>query len=317
VCNFHDGQSKPASYTVKGPSYFPKLVFWPGPLVLGASSDSNSALTAATAILEHLNGSATAQTNVLGPLAPAISSIDCLSASGSPLWMSCVSGAFPPATQYDQNALVLANKPNNDGGLRQNMKGRINLTTSGSGAGHLITLVDSNVQKTIATRNNRPENDAQDTYIGYDHTTGNPATVGLSLGAPASISSYVGNVGDDKSWKERLTDKQKTFAVPVVVESGSTLTVGGGSAISQMKMFTTAPVPGANVPAQSCVDVKGSAKGLTAADQITGIAPPKALGNLALNAYASGADTVVLHFCNASTAGVGVPAGPYKFLAVR
>ena len=89
------------------------------------------------------------------------------------------------------------------------MKGRINLTTSGSGAGHLITLVDSNVQKTIATRNNRPQNDAQDTYIGYDNATGNPATVGLSLGAPVSISNYVGNVGDDKNWKERLTERRR------------------------------------------------------------------------------------------------------------
>jgi hypothetical protein len=124
-------------------------------------------------------------------------------------------------------------------------------------------------------------------------------------------------VGDDKSWKERLTDKQKTSAVPVVVESGSTLTVGGGTAIAQMKMFSTAAVASTSVPAQSCVDVKGAASGVTAADQITGITPPKALGNLALNAYASGADTVVLHFCNASAGAATVPAGAYKFLAVR
>ena len=64
-------------------------------------------------------------------------------------------------------------------------------------------------------------------------------------------------------------------------------------------------------------EAKGSAKGLTASDQITGITPPKALGNLALNAYASGADTVTLHFCNASGAAASVPAGAYKFLAVR
>jgi hypothetical protein len=84
-----------------------------------------------------------------------------------------------------------------------------------------------------------------------------------------------------------------------------------------MKMFTTAAVAAASVPAQSCVDIKGAAKGVTAADQITGITPPKMLGNLALNAYASGADTVILHFCNASTAAASVPAGAYKFLAVR
>jgi len=209
VCTFHDGQSKLASYTVKSPSYFPKLNLWAGSLVLGASNDSNSALMAATAVLEHLNGRSAEQTNVLGVLAPAITSTTCLGVAGSPLWMSCLTGALPPSTQYDQNALMLANKANNDGGLRQNMKGRINLTTSGSGAGHLITLVDSNVQKTIATRNNRPQNDAQDTYIGYDHATGNPATVGLSLGAPVSISNYVGNVGDDKNWKERLTERRR------------------------------------------------------------------------------------------------------------
>ena len=65
------------------------------------------------------------------------------------------------------------------------------------------------------------------------------------------------------------------------------------------------------------MDVKGTANGLTTADQITGITPPKALGNLALNGYASGADTVTLHFCNPSTTPVNLPAGVYAFLGAR
>jgi hypothetical protein len=317
ICTFHDGQSATVAYSVNAPSYFPKLDYWPGALVLGASGDSNNMLGAATALIEHSNGYALEQSNVMGLTGPAVTTPNCLVANGSPLWMSCLTAALPPARLYDQSALVLASKADQDGGIRQQLKGRINLTSSGSGSGHLITLVDSNLQKTMATRNNRPPNDPQDTYIGYDHATGDPASIGLSLGAPVSISSYVGNTGDGKSWKERLTDKQKTFAVPVVVQSGNTLTVGGGTAISQMKRFRTAPVPSTSVHAQSCVDVKATANGLTTTDQIMGITPPKAFGNLALNGYASGADTVTLHFCNPSTTPVNIPAGVYAFLGVR
>ena len=65
--------------------------------------------------------------------------------------MSCYTDTAPPATLYEQNALLLATKPNNDGGLITNLKGRINLGTSGSGPSHLITLVDSNFDKTVAS----------------------------------------------------------------------------------------------------------------------------------------------------------------------
>jgi hypothetical protein len=51
-----DGQSATAAYSVNAPSYFPKLDYWPGALVLGASGDSNNMLGAATALIEHSNG---------------------------------------------------------------------------------------------------------------------------------------------------------------------------------------------------------------------------------------------------------------------
>jgi len=86
---------------------------------------------------------------------------------------------------------------------------------------HVITLEDSNPQKTIADPNNRPSWDANDTYVGYDG--GNGGTQ-LSFGAPISISHYIGNVGDNVNWGERLTKSQKTFNVPVVANNNLTIT---------------------------------------------------------------------------------------------
>src|SRR6185369_1081540 len=125
-------------------------------------------------------------------------------------------------------------KPNGDGKQRLNLKGRLNFSTLGSAPGHIVTLSDSNFAKTVATANNRPVNDPNDAFIGYDHGDGTASQVGISFGAPLSLSSYIGNVGDGKSWKEQLTAKAKTFAVPVVIEEGSTLAFGNGTPISQM-----------------------------------------------------------------------------------
>ena len=77
-----------------------------------------------------------------------------------------------PSTFYEQGALLLAVKPNADAGRRTNLKGRLNFSTLGTGPGHIITLSDSDFQKTVATANNRPANDANDAFIGYDHGDG-------------------------------------------------------------------------------------------------------------------------------------------------
>ena len=114
-----------------------------------------------------------------------------------------------PSSFFEQGAFLLAVKPGADAGSRTNLKGRMNFSTLGTGPGHIITLSDSNFQKTIATANNRPTNDANDAFLGYDQADGNPANVGISLGAPKSISSYIGNAGDGKNWLERLTAKSQ------------------------------------------------------------------------------------------------------------
>jgi hypothetical protein len=71
-----------------------------------------------------------------------------------------------------------------------------------------------------------------------------------------------------------------------------------------MKIYKIDHVGANRGPPQSCMDVVAKVARLTNADQITSVAPPNKLGNLSLNAYASAADSVILHFCNDSNAGI-------------
>ena len=141
----------------------------------------------------------------------------------------------------------------------------------------------------------------------------------LAFGAPVSITNYIAATGDSihADWLERLTSTQKAFAVPVKIKEGNSFTLGEGSPLSRMKVYSATDIPASRVPPQSCVDVVGQAKGLTKSDHITSITPPGKLGNLSLNAYPSDDGAIVLHFCNPSQAEVIAPSGAYSFLAVR
>jgi hypothetical protein len=216
VCTFTDTQATLQSYHVAAPSYFPLIDFWPGNLVLSANGDSNSALAGARAWMDRAPSNVVA---VQGPSAPAVISTDCDSLTGwTPLWLSCYS-TMAPTSFFQQGAFLLAVKPDTDAGHYTNLKGRMNFSTLGTGPGHILTLSDSNFQKTIATANNRPTNDANDSFIGYDQGDGDPSHVGISFGAPQSLSNYIGNPGDGKKWMERLTSKLKMFTVPVSIPS--------------------------------------------------------------------------------------------------
>ena len=255
--------------------------------------------------------------NTAGGTGQSISMLKCVIVSGSPVWTSCLGSGAPAITTFTPPATLMSNKIANDAGKMKNQKGRLNFLESGSGPTHIVTLVDSMPDKTFAAQGNRASNDAKDAFIGCDTKYCSGGYTGLTLGAPVSLSNYIGNAGDGKNWKERLTEKEKTFAVPVVIEKGGTLTLGSGTAISQIKVFTTNSIPDSRVSAQSCIDISGTAAGVAASDQITGVKPPKPLGNLSLTAYASGEDTVTLHFCNPSTSSVTTPRGVYSFLAVH
>jgi len=237
VCTFTDRQGALQPYKVAVPTYYPLLDFWPGNLVLSANQDSRSVLDAARAWMDSATSSVVA---VQGMMAPALIATSCDSlAAWTPLWVSCFS-AMAPSSFYEQGAFLLAVKPGADGQRRTNLKGRLNFSTLGTAPGHIITLSDSNFQKTIATANNRPSNDANDSFIGYDQSNGDAENVGISLGAPKSLSSYIGNVGDGKSWLERLTSTLKSFRVPITTNSLFTSTVPSGTA--PFAISSTTPV---------------------------------------------------------------------------
>jgi hypothetical protein len=320
ICTFKDTQIVPAKYTVPPKiTYFPFITYWPGQLVLGPSDNGKSATSNAWAelALNDLNAVGLVQANTSGNTGQSISTLRCLTVSGSPVWVSCLGSGAPATTVFTPPPTLMSNKIANDAGLMKNQKGRLNFLESGSGPVHIITLVDSNPNKTFAAQANRALNDANDAYIGCDSQYCSRDATGLTFGAPVSVSSYIGNAGDGKNWKERLTEKEKIFAVPVVLRNGSTLTLGSGTPLSQMKLYKAKSAAGSRVPGQSCVDVKATVSGLTDSDQITSLRPPQPLGNLSVNGYASSADTLTLHFCNPTTLPVGIPAGEYSFLALH
>jgi len=212
VCTFTDMQSPLLSYTVAPPQFFPLLSFWPGAMVLGTASDSRSPYAQARAYLDNAFQSIV---SVLGMAGPSVFSNRCDAADKwTPVWLSCWA-ADPPSSFHEQGSLLLMVKPNQDGGGQLNLKGRINFAQLGTAPGHIITLSDSDFQKTVATANNRPPNDSNDAYVGYDQADGDPSNVGISFGAPKTLSNYIGSPGDGKAWLERLSKTLKTFKVPV------------------------------------------------------------------------------------------------------
>jgi hypothetical protein len=264
VCTFTDVQGALQPYTVPTPTYFPLLDFWPGNLILGGNADSSSVLNVATAQMDSVPSNVVA---AQGTQAPAVVANTCTALSGwTAAWLSCYS-SMAPSTFFEQGSFLLAVKPNADAGQKTNLKGRLNFSTLGTGPGHIITLSDSNFQKTIATANNRPGNDINDAFIGYDQGDGNPANIGVALGAPKSLSNYIGNVGDGANWKERLTAAAKTFNVPVTINgslivTGTCTGCGSGGSI-------TLKTNGVNNASQSVLNLKAGSN-ITLADDGTG-----------------------------------------------
>jgi hypothetical protein len=311
VCQAADSQAPLKTYELsKNSSYEPTLMFWPGSLILSGGAYADLVVPPVTNV-----------SPVVSTLANVPSLfIDRCSLATPGVYAVCFSGESAGNNQGKIVGTLLQNGTKT-GGIEANVKGRLNFLNSpaaGVAPAHIITLVDSDPAKTIADPMHRPLNDDKDTYIGLDMPDAATATHSqLAFGAPASISNYIGNKGDGTHWKERLTASEKSFAVPVAIEKGNTLTVGEGSPLSRMKIYSTPGIAPATVPPQSCKDVMQTVAGLSKADLITGISPPKALGSLSLNAYANAPESLTLHFCNPTTAGVGIPSGVYSFLGVR
>ena len=117
---------------------------------------------------------------------------------------------------HPAGSFILNNSTNFAGGTT-NLKGRLIFGTAYTTTpvvGHIITLFDSCPSCTLADPFHRPANNANDAYVGLDSVT-SLTKYGLSLGAGSSISSYIGNIGDNSSYLERLTSSKKVFTVPV------------------------------------------------------------------------------------------------------
>ena len=232
MCSFTDSAAaNTTSYNVRAPQYMPGISWWPGGIVNINSSDYSSAWMTMPTFMDD--------NSVVTPLSPIISAAGlmvpqtfaqrCSNPNGGE-WVSCLAGnsvgnnAMPGATVLQYGVA--------NGGPTANLKGRLNFTSSQASSinsGEIITLVDSNPAKTLASPGNRPAQDAADTFLGTDTGSVGYSSAGLAMGAPASISSYINSTPNGTNFLERLTVGAKTFNVPVTMNGNLTLPITGSS----------------------------------------------------------------------------------------
>lgn len=196
MCHFTDNVTVSTSaVTIPAvPVYEPPVSFWPGPVVVQGGGRFNYDTSDLIGTVTSMAGNATPQV------------FSALNAAGVQRysWGQSLGGSI---TLLDEPAT---------GGSYLNTKGRLNLNRQSGNTiplSSIITLVDSDPSKTLSTSGNRPLMDANDTYIGNDVASAAQNAVGLTFGAPASISNYIGSLPDGVSWKERLTSSLKTFNI--------------------------------------------------------------------------------------------------------
>jgi hypothetical protein len=226
VCSMVDRpDTTPSEYSVESAAvYSPGLWLWPGSVVLTTNGDAQNSggLVPTRYFADKVAGGVVSS---VSPLQPTVFAQECDPGSQwSGIWMECVGGSsvsnnYPPVVG---TVLQLSSVTGSPGRLKGRLIFEIPSQSSVAGT-HVITLSDSNPEKTIATPNNRPSWDAADAYIGYDQVSNvNRAKTQLSFGAPVAISDYINNVGDGVNWLERLTVSLKTFKVPVRAEGYQT-----------------------------------------------------------------------------------------------
>lgn len=314
VCTYTDtGSSTTSGYTINVGSYGGNLNFWPGAIVTVNRSIQTDVET----------GTAVGIGLIDNPIQIAHRCSDYGVASPGG-YTTCLASITTSNNSVPNQTATLVTDGGASGGGQTLSKGRLNFQSSATLSlqpHHIITLIDSQPNLTQATWGYRPPASANDTWIGTDvPSSGVGLSAGqLAFGAPVSMTNYIHATGDGvhSNWLERLTSKQKTFAVPVEISDGNSFTLGDGSPLSRMKIYSVNNIPASHVPPQSCVDEVGEAKGLTKSDQIAGINPPGRLGNLSLNAYPADEGAIILHFCNPSGSEAIAPPGAYSFLAVR
>jgi hypothetical protein len=293
VCTFTDTASaNTTSYAVNPAGWQPLLPFWPAALVLAGNGTQiyytpPVMLDTEASDIVSVNGNSFPQ--VFARQCEDISSVGSLFGG---TWEQCLEGKGDNLANV--GGMLLADGSYNRG-TGNGTKGRLIFEYPTSGIGyeqphHIITLVDSNFAKTLATIGFRPPNDANDTYIGIDNTAA-PSGAQLAFGSPVAISSYIGNVGDNASFLERLTISAKTFNVPVNINGNLTVTgtctgCGGGGAgtvnsgtATQLALYST---NGAAVSGDSGLTDSGSTLNYSGSNGITAAAGTFS-GNVTVN----------------------------------
>jgi hypothetical protein len=222
VCSVvDDAGSPPSSYTVADNTvYWPSLKLWPGAVILTTRNDTQNTGggNPTTYFTDQL--STGRFVNSAGATYPSVFAQECNpQLGGSSIWEQCLGGNsagndYPPVVGTVLQLSVT-------GGASGGLKGRVIFELPPGaevGPTHVITLSDSNPDKTLATPGNRPTNDPSDSYIGYDGGYF-PSKMQLAIGAPVSISRYIGNAGDGVSYLERLTATLEQYRVPVALAS--------------------------------------------------------------------------------------------------
>jgi hypothetical protein len=222
VCTFVDNPAvSPSSYTVVTPSFYsPALTLWPAGVVLTTRWDSqnNGGWVPTKYFTDTASGNSFV--NSEGAFQPSVFAQECdATGSWSPIWMQCQGGNG----YSNDNGAILGTliQLSAYGGQFGGLKGRTIYELPASiwssiPATEIITLGDSNADKTNATPGGRATWDSNDTYLGLDQpNNAHPSGYQLAMGAPISISNYIASVPDGTSWKERLTPSLKAFKVPV------------------------------------------------------------------------------------------------------
>ena len=291
ICSFTDTASvSTSSYAVATAAFWPALgtagngVFWPGGVVYTTAGDAVGVGPSGAGVhFDYI-----AQDSGTNPVSQLISSYGAVvpkffaqncAGIGGGVWIECGENSQTSSTVPTGATLMAASVYN--AADAAGFKGRLNFLTEANAinGGHKITIVDSNPLKTLASQGMRPTYDATDTYIGLDNASQTSVSnAQLAIGAPISISEYIGNAGDNASYLERLTSGLKTFNVPVNINGNLTVTgtctgcgsgvVNSGSA-TQLAMYGT---NGAAVSGDSGLTDNGSTLNYTGINGISAAA---------------------------------------------
>ncbi len=205
ICSYTDTQSAPAVYAVHHQQWQPYFWFWPVNNVI--SDNSMIIMDAAPA-----DPGAVASQGITGPSVLADQCIDAgVPNHRTPIWVMCPNssstGAAVLATLLSQQ-----DEANNGPG---DQKGRLNFGRAIRPGNDLITLQDSNFDRTASTIGHRPANDNGDLAIGVDQSGG------MAERAMTSISEYINSVPNGRNFLERLTASVKTFKVPIATPAAT------------------------------------------------------------------------------------------------